>query len=359
MGAWLEPIVMFHEAVEEEDGGAGDGEDEEVGGPPGEVIFGEVKVHAVEAGDGDDGEAEGGEDGQDFDDAVHLHLLEVEVDLEGRGEGFAVRFGEVGDTGEVILEVTEVGGEVGVEDLGEFATDHAADDLALWRHDLAEAVDFALEGDDFVEDVAGIAEEDAAFEGGELAGEFIECGLIVIEEDVEDIVGEEFWGAGGAAVFCFQDAFGDGVDGVEGVVVVGDEEVTADEEVELGCLEDVEGVDVVDLVDDHKDVVIIVIDFRSFGGGEAVFDGEGVETEDAFEEGFIFLWGSFFDVGPDLDVIVIEDEAEDFRGEVLPDEFSLIEDEGTDHSLPPSLGGGDRGDDALFGVGLASKSVRG
>ena len=176
----------------------------------------------------------------------------------------------------------------------------------------------------------GFAEQDAVLERGQFGRQLVEGGLVVVEEDVEDLVGEQI-GRARQGVALLLDAVAHDADAAQGLVVEGDQEIAADEGIELGGLEDVAAVDVVDGVDDHEDVVLVVVDLGPLGDGHAVLDGEGMEVEDGFEDGLVFLGRALFHVDPDLDVVVVEDHAQEIQGEVLVDQLALAEYEGANH----------------------------
>ena len=168
----------------------------------------------------------------------------------------------------------------------------------------------------------------------QLGGQFHEGGLVVVEKQIEDLVGQQI-GRTRQGVPFLLDSFGDEADAAQGLVVESDQKVAADEKVEFGGLEHVAAVDVVHRVDDGENVVFVVVDLGSFGHPDAVLDRQRMEAEDAFEHGFVFLRGGVFHVHPDLDVGVVQDDAQEIQRPILVDQLALAENKGANHGSHP------------------------
>ena len=90
-------------------------------------------------------------------------------------------------------------------------------------------------------------------------------------------------------------------------------------------------VQVVHRVDDHENVVFVIVDLRALADRDAVFDGEGMEIEHAFEKDLVLLVGGVLGVDPDLHALVIEHEPQDIHADVLADQLALAEYERANH----------------------------
>ena len=121
--------------------------------------------------------------------------------------------GGVFEPGEIIAEIAEVGQQDGANEFA-VAAGETVDDVALRADDGAQAGEIAADGEELVDEffLGGIAGEDAFFELLELGAEFVHDRLVVVDEMVEQGVGEAIGAAGGA----FGDALERGGDGAQG-----------------------------------------------------------------------------------------------------------------------------------------------
>ena len=118
----------------------------------------------------------------------------------------------------------------------------------------------------------------SAEKAGQSPAEFVEGGLEVVDDEVEEGVGEAV-GPTDEDARGAENAFAAGLDGLEGAAVVGDEEVLPQDEIELGGGEFL-GAGVVDGVGDDVDVVLVLLVLGERGVLDAVLDGERVDGEE-------------------------------------------------------------------------------
>ncbi len=122
--------------------------------------------------------------------------------------------------------------------------------------------------------------------------------MIGLGQLVEQGVGEAVGAAHGRdAVAGAGVAFEDLLHEPQGLAVKGDEEVFAQDEVEVGGGELV-GLGVVHRVHDDVEVVVERVDFREGRVGGAVLDDDGMEAEEVVEDDGGFLGGGFAQVDP-------------------------------------------------------------
>ena len=293
--------------------------------------FGHVlEVHAKPAADHDRGQRDGGEGGEEFDAFIGLEGGFVEIDVERHHEALMVAGGGVLEADEVVAQVAKVRQEFRPDELA-VAAREPVDDVALGPDDRAEFGEIAADVEEFVDEffLGGLAGEDVLLEFLEFGAEFLDDGGVVVDEEIEEGVGDAV-GPAGADGGALELAVDEGRDGAERGGVEGDEVVAAEEEIELGGVELV-GTFEIDGVGDDEEVVLVVLDLGEGAGGDAVLDGERVKLEDGFEDEFGFFLGGVVEVDPEEQALVGADEAEGFAFEVLADEFAVAEDEGADH----------------------------
>ena len=295
----LDPAAAAH--VEEE--GTGGGEHGEKGGGIGPGA-GEhrhrFKVHAEPAADEERRNHEGGEGGKHADAFAGFETGFVEVNAEGEDELVGPGSGGGLDALQILAEVAEVRDDDLADERG-FALGELGDDTALGADDLAELGELFAEAENAGEEVfGGGTVEGVFFDFLEFAAELVEGGLVGLDHEVEDGVGEAVGsadGLGGVAAGALEG----GADGVKVLGMVGEEEGFAEDEVELGGGEFI-GAGVVHRVHDEEEVVVEGVEFRHGVIRGAVLDDERVEGEELFEDEAGFFGGGGGEIDPEHDV---------------------------------------------------------
>jgi hypothetical protein len=118
------------------------------------------------------------------------------------------------DADEVVGEVAHVGEELGAEETGA-AGGEGDGELALGAEDLTERGEVLTDVDDALGERLLAAGEDGLLDGFDLAAEFVEGGLEVVDDEVEEGVGEAVGSADEDARGA-ENAFAAGLDGLEG-----------------------------------------------------------------------------------------------------------------------------------------------
>jgi hypothetical protein len=223
----LEPLE-FAEDKKQGDGG----EDEDAAYPLGSVrrIFKgkALEVHAVDAGDGQGGNRNGTEDGEDLHDFVGAVGDGREIDVEGVVEEVALGFDGVKQPGDVVVGVADVGLVIGVDDGVGIALE-VERGVACVDENAAEVDEFALDGEDGLENLRGGVVEDLVFELVDAVVEVVDGRKVEIDDGVEDEREE----MGGLVVAAIATGAGEGLlGGGTGGIGDGDEEVFAGEDVD-------------------------------------------------------------------------------------------------------------------------------
>ena len=128
----------------------------------------------------------------------------------------------------------------------------------------------------------------------------------------------------------FLDALDGAGDHGERLVVVGDEERFADEEIEFAGAELVllaEG----DRVHHEVEIVLVVLDLRIAAHRHGVLDGQRMEGEDFLQDGLALLGRGLGQIDPDQQALVGPDEAQGVGVEVAADQFTIVKDKGVNH----------------------------
>lgn len=155
-----------------------------------------------------------------------------------------------------------------------------SDDRALRDDHAAEIDDVFFEHEDVFEAVAGmVGIEDFRFHVVDTFTERIENGKTgakeVISEHIEEIAGtfgEIFFAQFFVAFEVGEEFFDRGV-----VVVKGDEKVGPDEDVDLGVFDLAVSSGANRNMQDHENIIVVVVDFGTLAFGKAIFEVEGME----------------------------------------------------------------------------------
>src|SRR6201996_3308071 len=283
----LQPAAAFepdHHADEDHEHAA---EDDEEGGET--VLARHLRVHSPDAGDQgqrQDHDADRGQDAEDVVEAVRDHRL---VGLLERLDHLLVVLQHVpdplvrvDDVVEVDLEV-EVGGEV-----ARFHFLQVAQDRALRTDHLAEVDDLLLGVGDVADDVLGAALEDVVLERVELVADLAQHREAVVEAVVDEAVEQVARAAREellAELLFLAAALEQVLDRLQRLVRDRDEEVGADEEVELTGAEPLGGTVEDREVQDAEQVLVVDVDLRPLVAREDVLEVERVEVEVLLEPG--------------------------------------------------------------------------
>src|SRR4051794_9350510 len=253
------------------------------------VLAGHLDVHPPDAGDQgerQDHDADRGQHAEDVVEAVRDHRL---VGLLERLDHLLVVLQHVpdplmrvDDVVEVDLEV-EVGGEVARFDLLQVPQHRP-----LRPDDLAEVDDLLLGVGDVAHDVLGAALEDVVLQRVELVADLAQHREAVVEAVVDEAV-EEVAGATReellAELLFGAAALEEVLDRLQRLVRDRDEEVGADEEIELARAEALGGAVEDGQVQDAEQVVVVDVDLRPLVAREDVLEVEGMEVEVLLEPG--------------------------------------------------------------------------
>src|SRR4051794_1795924 len=249
------------------------------------VLTGHVHVHPPHGRDqrqGKEDHREGGEDADGLRRAVRdgglVGGLERLHDLLVVLEHVPHALGGVDDVVEVDVEV--------VGDVALLVALEVAERGALRTDHLAEVDDLLLGVREIAHDLGGAALEDALLDALELVADLAEHRERGVDAVVDDLV-EQVAGALGedllAQLLVGAAALEQVLDRLQGLVRERDEEVGADEEVELGCVQPRHRLVVAREVQDDEEVVVVLVDLRALVAREHVLVVEGMELEALLE----------------------------------------------------------------------------
>ena len=165
-----------------------------------------VEVHAIPAADHHGGQRDGGERGEELDALVGLEGGLVEVNVERHHQPLVIAGGGGVEAGEVVAQVAEIGQHHGPDELA-VAAREPVDDVALRPDDGAQLGEIAAHVEDLGDEGlrGGVLGEDVLLEFLQFLPEFVDDRRVVVDEQVEQGVGEPV-GAAGEEAGALRDA---------------------------------------------------------------------------------------------------------------------------------------------------------
>ena len=148
-----------------------------------------LQVHAVDARDGDSGQRDGAEHGEDLHHLVGAVGDRREIDVEGVVEQVALGFDRVEQTGDVVVDIADIGLMLGVDDGVGVALEMEAG-VARIDEDAAQVDELALDGKDALQDLWRGIVEDGVFKRVDAVVEVVDSRKVKIDDGVEDKVEE-------------------------------------------------------------------------------------------------------------------------------------------------------------------------
>ena len=175
-----------------------------------------------------------------------------------------------------------------------------------------------------------VAGQNIFFKFFEFGAKFFGDGRIVIDDEVEQRVGDAV-GAARTGAGALERSVDERSDGTEGRGVEGDEVVAAEKEIEFGRVKFFRAREI-DGVGDDEEVVLVILHLRQRVRLHAVLDREWMELEDALEDRLDLVRSRVVEIHPEQQPLVGPDEPQGLDLEVLTDQPAVTEDEGADHA---------------------------
>ena len=219
----------------------------------------------------------------------------------------------------MIVDVPEVEERLGRDERRVFAAREPVGDVALRQDRALETLSVAFQEQHPFQDLAIGPHQHQLLDRGDLLVDALDDGVEVIDDDVEQGVGEER----GAAVEHERVRLGAPphlIDGADGRAVDRDDEVGADVEVEFVRGQPLRLVVVEHVVNDDEEIDAVVVDLRRVDQRVvAVIDGERVESEHVAEQRLSALAAIGVDVEPEEPAPVAERRRKRLGRQIEPD----------------------------------------
>ena len=136
------------------------------------------EVHAINAGDGNGWQRDGAEHGEDLHHLVGAIGYRREIDVERVVEQVALRLDRVEQARDVVVDVADVRLVLGVDDGVGIALQMEAGVARVDQH-AAQIDEFALDGEDLLEDLGRRIGEDSVFEVVDAVVEVVDGGMSI------------------------------------------------------------------------------------------------------------------------------------------------------------------------------------
>ena len=290
-----------------------------------------LEVHAEPRADHHHGNGDGRDRGEELDALVGLERRLVEVDVERHEQAFVVAGGGVLEPRKVVAQVAEVRQQLRADHLAVTAG-QPLDHVALRPHDRTQVGEVAAHVQHLVHQglVHRFLGEHVLLQVLEFRTQFLDHRGVIVDQQVDERVGDAV-GTAGAHADALPDAFHQRRHRAQRGGVECDEEVLAEEQVELGRVELLRTREV-DRVGDDEEVVLVILHLRQRVRLHAVLDREWMELEDALEDRLDLVRSRVVEIHPEQQPPVGPDEPQGLDLEVLTDQPAVTEDEGADHA---------------------------